>query len=58
MITESNKDNFMSELMKLMLKHNISIAHEDTQGAFIIRQFTRSDALWMLSASLEESVNE
>ncbi|QCQ60055.1 hypothetical protein Barba10S_gp009 [Rheinheimera phage vB_RspM_Barba10S] len=58
MITESNKDNFMSELMKLMLRHNISIAHEDTQGAFIIRQFNRSDALWMLSASLKGDENE
>jgi hypothetical protein len=44
---------FRDELIALYRKHGVSIGHEDSHGAFIIRDFRESDVKWILNATNE-----
>ncbi len=46
-------EGFFSELETLCRKYNLSIAHEDNQGAFIIQRYKHSNMIWLKSASRE-----
>lgn len=56
-MTEQNKKDFLDDLLRLMLKHNISLSHEDSGGAFVLRKFNRLDTLWVLEASIVENID-
>lgn len=43
-------DCFLNELEALYRKYNMSIAHEDTHGAFILRKFREEDLDWLKEA--------
>jgi hypothetical protein len=44
---------FKEELIALYRKHGVSIGHEDSHGAFIIRDFRESDVIWTVDATNE-----
>jgi len=44
-------DKFISEVIELSKRHNLSLAHEDKQGAFIIEQFKPENITWLETAS-------
>lgn len=46
-------DEFLNELESLYHKYGLSLAHEDTHGAFIIQKFSESNVVWMRAARRE-----
>ena len=48
-----NAEKFLDEVVILCLKYNVSIAHEDTQGSFIIEEFKESNIMWLEQAQLK-----
>jgi len=51
-VADENVISFLSEFEQLCKKHNLSIAHEDTHGAFIIEEFNQFNIDWIKEASL------
>lgn len=41
---------FLMELEDLCKKYNVSISHEDIQGAFVIETYKKSNIEWILNA--------
>jgi hypothetical protein len=41
---------FLNEIETLCRKYDLSIAHEDNQGAFIIQRYKHSNISWLKSA--------
>lgn len=54
-ITEKEKQLFLDDLMELYKKHNISIAHQDFHGAFIIERLNEYDVNWINDAYIENN---
>lgn len=46
-ISEEQANEFLSEIEELCRKHNISISHEDTHGAFILERFDEDLLEWL-----------
>lgn len=46
-------DAFLRDVLAVCEKHGFSIAHEDSQGGFIITPFDSGIADWLLAASVE-----
>lgn len=44
-------DEFLRELEELCRKHNLSLAHEDAHGAFIIQKLDERNIRWVNEAS-------
>ncbi len=42
--------DFLRELVALYRKYNVSISHEDSQGAFLLEKLTSSNIDWILGA--------
>lgn len=47
----SNIHAFLEEILEVCVKHRLSIAHEDSQGAFLIKNFDLKYAKWLMEAS-------
>ena len=45
---------FLVELQALYKKYNISIAHQDSQGAFILEEFADENIEWIKNAEIDE----
>jgi len=43
-------DSFLKDLIKVYNKHNMSLAHEDNQGAFVIEKNKDENVKWVKSA--------
>ena len=41
---------FIEEIIKVMKKYNLSISHEDSQGAFIIEKYDKNNIKWLKDA--------
>ena len=41
---------FIDEIIKVMKKHNLSISHEDSHGAFIIEKYDDYNIRWLKNA--------
>jgi hypothetical protein len=41
---------FIEEIIDVCKKHGLSIGHEDTQGAFEIKEYNTDDIEWFRSA--------
>lgn len=49
----SPADAFIAELQEVCRKHRLSLAHEDTQGAFVVEEMADEDDLkWLGNAHL------
>lgn len=51
--TDSNIDQFLEDLHALCAKHNLSIGHEDTQGAFVIHPWNAHNWDWMAACMVD-----
>ena len=43
-------DLFLADLKEICIKHNMSISHEDSWGAFIIHSFCDANLRWLEEA--------
>ena len=43
-------DAFINELIVICLKHHLSLAHEDSHGAFIVQPFKEENIQWLQDA--------
>ena len=41
---------FIDDIIKVMKKHNLSISHEDSHGAFIIEKYDECNIKWLKDA--------
>ena len=41
---------FIDDIIKVMKKHNLSISHEDSHGAFIIEKYDECNIKWLKGA--------
>lgn len=48
-------DAFLKEIVEVCRKHKMSLAHEDSQGGFIVQNYREDNILWLLAASDEAS---
>jgi hypothetical protein len=49
-------DAFLAEVIEVCRKHGLSISHEDTGGAFAVREFNERDNEWLFSANDDRKV--
>ena len=53
-IDEQDAQDFLSELMMICIKHQLSISHEDGHGAFLIVPYDKHYETWLLQARIED----
>ena len=41
---------FLSELVAVCRRHGLSLGHEDSQGAFVIHEYSDDNIDWLLDA--------
>jgi len=60
-LTEKHK-NFLNDLVAVCKKHNLSLSHEDNQGAFLIDEYKQGNIDWLMAAMValtkEEELEE
>ena len=49
-ITEEKRKEFLEELATVCKKYGLSLAHEDSQGAFLVELYDESNIQWLLAA--------
>ena len=49
---DKDVDAFLHEIIKVCKKHNMSIGHEDSQGAFEIYRYDKKLSEWLKSAMI------
>ncbi len=57
-IENSEVEEFLKDLIEVYKKHGFSLAHEDTQGGFIVEKFNEENVEWLMQASVGESLEE
>lgn len=55
---ESKIKAFLDDLLALYEKHNISIAHEDYAGGFILELDSQYNRKWMMDATISDDIIE
>ncbi len=53
-VERQDVDAFVEEIISVCRKHNMSIGHEDHQGAFLIEPFNQRCINWLQAAMLED----
>lgn len=54
---KNKKEKFISDIIKVYKKHDMSISHEDHQGSFIIENNNvKNDIKWLRSARLSKDI--
>lgn len=53
-IKPSDKSAFLSDLVEVCKKHNLSLSHEDGLGYFIVEKYDSRNIDWLLEAQLDE----
>ncbi|MBP2657918.1 MAG: hypothetical protein H6Q69_950 [Firmicutes bacterium] len=56
-LEEKHKD-FLNDLVAVCKKHNLSIAHEDNQGAFLIDEYKQKNIEWLMNAMINLTTEE
>jgi hypothetical protein len=52
--TENTKvDSFLSDILRVIYKHKLTISHEDIHGGFIVVPANKSKIQWLMDASIE-----
>lgn len=57
MITKEQRKAFLEELIEVCRKHNLTLAHEDYQGAFLVCPFLENNIRWLEAARIEEDTS-
>jgi len=52
------EQEFIEEILKLYKKYNLSISHEDNQGAFIITRYSKENENWFREAIIDVESDE
>ena len=47
---QENINNFFKEYKELCKKYNVSLAHEDVEGGFLIDEYDEDNIDWVLAA--------
>lgn len=47
---------FIEAILKLEKRHGLCIAHEDTQGSFVIVPYTSVGATWLSAATISDKL--
>ena len=55
---KQNIEGFLKEYKEICKKYNISLAHEDFQGAFIIQEYEEENIDWVESALIQSELDE
>lgn len=50
-IEDQRIDAFIAEVIAVCKRHGFSIAHEDSQGGFLIERFDEDNAKWLMQAA-------
>ncbi len=59
MLNKKTKANaFIDDLLKVYKKHNLSLAHEDDQGGFLIQKYSIRNIEWIKQATDEIENND
>ena len=53
-ITDKQCEDFLHDLINLCYQHGLSLAHEDTQGGFLIHDYNEKDTRWLLAAIVDK----
>jgi len=53
MTKEERAKKFLEEIEKVCKKHNISITHQDHQGAFQLDEYKERYMRWFMSAEID-----
>lgn len=56
-LPNSAVDAFIRDIVDVYKKHGMSIAHEDSQGAFIIEDCHDNNIEWLLESSVDMNGN-
>lgn len=54
-MTSIQADIFLAEIVAVCRQHGISIAHEDTHGAFVLVPFNKEDSDWLKQAQIKSA---
>ena len=57
-IEKSKLDQFLNDIIKVYKCHNLLLAHEDTQGAFIIQEFKEENVNWLKDSYFDNDYPE
>lgn len=52
-VSDQDIDEFLRELEELYRRHGLSLAHEDTHGAFLIEKLSEDNVRWVKDARRE-----
>lgn len=58
MALNDKSKEFIEEIISVCKKHNLSIAHQDTQGAFIIEEYHDENIDWIKDAEINIKLNK
>ena len=48
-------DKFLVDIVKVYKKHKLSLAHEDSQGSFLIEKISKDNIEWIKGASISKN---
>ena len=55
---KSRSEEFLNDIVEVYKKHNLSLAHEDIQGGFIIQDFKEENVVWLKQAYYDNDYPE
>ena len=55
---KQNIEGFLKDYNDICKKHNVSLAHEDCHGAFIIQEYDEENIEWVESALIQSELDE
>ena len=44
------REEFLNDIIEVYKKHNLSLAHEDIEGAFVIQDYKEKNIEWLKQA--------
>lgn len=54
MTLEERAKAFLEAVAALSMAYNVSLAHEDSQGAFIVEPYDEGNVEWLMNADIKE----
>lgn len=54
MLTNDQAKAFLLDLIEVYKRHGLSLAHEDSHGAFLVERYSEINAEWLLEAFISK----